>query len=147
MRRWWGPLCTRPTRLVRISLKQRSADRHVIPLWHIILIQSQSVFALSPKYCVLSGEATNINFIVFGLIQPELELTIYRNRGKHANNYITDTVEYLWYIIRSESYSDLDTWICFSIFVQLTWVYKCRKYRFISFLCCFYKHFQWTFRT
>ena len=30
------------------SLKQQSADRHVAPLWHIILITSQPVFALSP---------------------------------------------------------------------------------------------------
>jgi hypothetical protein len=38
------------------SLKQQSA-----PLWHIILIPSQPVFALSPQCCVLSGEATNTN--------------------------------------------------------------------------------------
>jgi hypothetical protein len=30
------------------SLKQQSADRHVAPLEHIILILSQPVFALSP---------------------------------------------------------------------------------------------------
>jgi hypothetical protein len=30
------------------SLKQQSADKHVAPLWHIILILSQPVFALSP---------------------------------------------------------------------------------------------------
>ena len=30
------------------SLKQQSADRCVIPIWHIILIPSQSVFALTP---------------------------------------------------------------------------------------------------
>ena len=30
------------------SLKQQSADRYVVPLGHIILIQSQPVFALSP---------------------------------------------------------------------------------------------------
>jgi hypothetical protein len=30
------------------SLKQQSADRHVAPLEHIILIPSQLVFALSP---------------------------------------------------------------------------------------------------
>ena len=29
------------------SLKQQSADRHVAPLWHIILIPSKPVFALS----------------------------------------------------------------------------------------------------
>ena len=30
------------------SLKQQSAGRHVTPLWHIILIPGQQVFALSP---------------------------------------------------------------------------------------------------
>jgi predicted alpha/beta hydrolase len=30
------------------SLKQQSVDRHVAPLGHIILIASQTVFALSP---------------------------------------------------------------------------------------------------
>jgi len=30
------------------SLKQQSADRHVAPLWHIILIPSQPVLVLSP---------------------------------------------------------------------------------------------------
>jgi len=42
------------------SLKQQSADRDVAPLGHIIMIPKQPVFALSP-----SGEATNVNFIVF----------------------------------------------------------------------------------
>jgi hypothetical protein len=39
---------------------------------------------------MLRGEATNINFIVFGLTRPGLELTIYRIRGEHANHYATD---------------------------------------------------------
>jgi hypothetical protein len=30
------------------SLKQQSPGRHVAPLWHIILIPSQPIFALSP---------------------------------------------------------------------------------------------------
>ena len=30
------------------SLKQHSVSRHVAPLWHIIVIQSQPVFALTP---------------------------------------------------------------------------------------------------
>ena len=49
------------------SLKQQSAVRHVAPLGHIILIPSQPVLAISPLCCMLSGEATNTNFIVFGL--------------------------------------------------------------------------------
>jgi hypothetical protein len=39
---------------------------------------------------VLSGEATNINLIVFGLTQPVLEPTIYHTRGEHANHYATN---------------------------------------------------------
>ena len=61
-------------------------DKHVAPLWHVILIPSQQVFALAPRCCVLSGEATNTNCIVFGLIRPGLEPTIDRTRGEHANH-------------------------------------------------------------
>jgi hypothetical protein len=49
---------------------------------------------------VLSGEATNTNFIVFGLTLPGLEPTIYRTRGEPANHYATDAVcccETNWY--------------------------------------------------
>jgi hypothetical protein len=38
------------------SLKQQSADRHVAPLGHIIVIQSQPVFALTPHL----GDVLNI---------------------------------------------------------------------------------------
>jgi hypothetical protein len=41
---------------------------------------------------MLSGEATNTNFIVFGLTQPGLEPTIYHTRGEHARHYATDVV-------------------------------------------------------
>jgi len=41
---------------------------------------------------MFSGKATNTNFIVFGLTRPEIEPTIYRTRGEHANNYTTDAV-------------------------------------------------------
>jgi hypothetical protein len=34
------------------SLKQQSADRHVAPLGHIILIPSQPGVALSPQWCL-----------------------------------------------------------------------------------------------
>ena len=62
-----------------------SAAGHVVPLGHIILIPSQPVFALTPKCCVISGEAVNTNFIVIGLTRPGLEPTIYRTRGKHTH--------------------------------------------------------------
>ena len=71
-------------------LKQQSTD--VTPVGHIILIPSQPVFALSPSCCVLSGEATNTNFIVFGLTLPGLESTSCHTRGEQANHYATDAV-------------------------------------------------------
>jgi hypothetical protein len=33
-----------------------------------------------------------LNFIVFGLTRSELEPTIYRTQGEHANHYTTDSV-------------------------------------------------------
>ena len=68
------------------SLKQQSVDGHLVPLGHIIIIPSQPVFALSRLCRMLSGETTNTNFTVFGLTRSELEPTIYRTRGKHANH-------------------------------------------------------------
>jgi hypothetical protein len=44
---------------------------------------------------VLSREATNTNFIVFGLTQAGLEHTIYRTRGGHAYHYTTDAVSWV----------------------------------------------------
>ena len=42
---------------------------------------------------MFSGEATDINVIVFGVSRPGLEPTIYSTRGKHANHYATDAVD------------------------------------------------------
>jgi hypothetical protein len=42
---------------------------------------------------VLGGEATHINFAVFGGTRPGLEPAIYRYRGGHTNHYITDAFE------------------------------------------------------
>ena len=42
---------------------------------------------------MLRGEATNTNFIVFGLTRSGLEPTIYRTGGEDANHYTTDAVD------------------------------------------------------
>jgi len=42
---------------------------------------------------VLSEEATNTSFIVFGLTRSVFEPRIYRTRGEHANHYTTDAVK------------------------------------------------------
>ena len=47
------------------SLKQLSVDRHVPPLGHIILIPSQTVFDFTPECCMISGEASTTDCIVF----------------------------------------------------------------------------------
>ena len=50
-------------------------------------------------FCAISGEATNTNFIVFGLIGPRIETAIY----KHTKHYTFETVVgwrlYIMYII------------------------------------------------
>jgi hypothetical protein len=41
---------------------------------------------------MISGDATNTNFIVFGLTRLGVKPKIYRTRGKHANHYTTDLI-------------------------------------------------------
>jgi len=47
---------------------------------------------------MLSGEATNTNFIDFGLTQSGLKSTVYRTQGEHTNRYTTDAVWKIWTI-------------------------------------------------
>jgi hypothetical protein len=49
-----------------------------------------AISVLSDPTSLLSGEATNINFIVFGLTSSGLGSTIYRTRGEHGNHYTSD---------------------------------------------------------
>ena len=48
------------------------------------LIPGQPVFALSPEYCVFSGDAPTTTLIVFSLTRSGLKLTIYRIRDEHS---------------------------------------------------------------
>jgi len=66
--------------------------KHVTLLKHIILIQSQQVFVLTPEYCVFSREAANTNLNAFGLTWAMLQPTIYHTWEEHANYYTTDVV-------------------------------------------------------
>jgi len=54
---------------------------------------------------MLSGEATNTNFIVFGLTLLGLEHTIYRSQGEDANDLTTNMV----HLIRVASLSSMLT--------------------------------------
>jgi hypothetical protein len=58
---------------------------------------SNNILKDNKKFCVLSGEATNTNFIFFCLTRPQFVPTICRTRGEHANHYPTDVVPfYMW---------------------------------------------------
>ena len=77
------------------SLKQQSVDRYVAPLKHIILIQSQPVFAhklLLNDACL--AERQHINVIVFGLTRSKVEPMNYHTQDKDGNHYSIDAVTY-----------------------------------------------------
>jgi hypothetical protein len=65
---------------------------------------------------VLSGEATNTNFIVFGLTQPGLEPTTYSTRGEHANHYTTNAV-----ILNLNEFEFLVFYATFSNISAISW--------------------------
>jgi hypothetical protein len=58
----------------------------------ITQIPNQPVFALFSYCYVLSGEATNTNFIIFDLTQSGLEHKIYRTQEEQANHYTTEII-------------------------------------------------------
>ena len=62
------------------------------PLGHIILIQSQPLFDLSPWCYEFSEETTNTNCIVWGVTLSGFEPMIYNTRGEHADHYTTDVI-------------------------------------------------------
>jgi hypothetical protein len=53
------------------SRKQQSALRHIAAHGDIILILSQTVFALTLQRCMFSGEATTTIYKVFGVTDRE----------------------------------------------------------------------------
>ena len=61
----------------------------VVPLGHIILILSQPVFSFALYCCVLSGEANNTNFVVFGRLDRGTNPRT-TPKGEHANHCIAD---------------------------------------------------------
>ena len=49
---------------------------------------------------MLSGEATNTNFLVFGLTRSGLQPRIYHTRGEHVDHYTTDAVDDFFYKVK-----------------------------------------------
>jgi exonuclease I len=75
-----------------VSIQTEIEIQQYNPVVHIITRSTLTEVTHSALCCVLSGEATYTNLIVFGLIRPVLEPTIYHTRGKHANHYVIDAV-------------------------------------------------------
>jgi hypothetical protein len=73
------------------SLKQQSKDRHV-PHSDTLSWFRDNLSALSPYYCVLYGEASNTNYLVFNLTRSWLGPTIYHTWGKRANHCTSNAV-------------------------------------------------------
>jgi hypothetical protein len=99
--RWrWGPLCTRPTRLVCTFTvpshrsKQESVDRHVTPPGHIILIPSQSVFAL---YTVKSLSFVGYQFSWFSWVGSSTKLRIQWTKTTVKMNNLISTFHFRLY--------------------------------------------------
>jgi len=106
--RWWCLLWTidQHTELdfyySVISPKQQCAGRHVALLGHLILIPTSIYPRLLVISCMLSGEAANTYFIVFGLTRPAIycTLTIIPQmgliiRGISSRRYIRYGIEYI----------------------------------------------------
>ena len=73
------------------SLKQQSAGRRQCRSTRSHYSDSEPT-SLCSYSIMLSGEALNTNFKVFGLTRPGLESMIYHTRGEHVNHYTTDAV-------------------------------------------------------
>jgi hypothetical protein len=75
------------------SLKQWSADRYVAPLWHIILIPSQPVFAFSLMlYAWRRSNKYQFYNLWFDPIEAQAHNLLYW--GEHTNHYTTDAVPF-----------------------------------------------------
>jgi hypothetical protein len=96
MKWWWCSLCTRQTHLIQ-SLPQWNSS-----LWVDMSLHPETYTRFRANqhiWYVLSGEAANINLIVFGLTTPWLEPTIYwplrDSNPRSIDPYVTRTHDLL----------------------------------------------------
>jgi hypothetical protein len=96
MKWWWCSLCTRQTHLIK-SLPQWNSS-----LWVDMWLHPETYTRFRANqhiWYVLSGEAANINLIVFGLTTPWLEPTIYwphrDSNPRSIDPYVTRTHDLL----------------------------------------------------
>jgi hypothetical protein len=84
-------------------------SRHLFYWLRYMLPGKTAYFSLILR--VFSKEATNTNFIVFGLTRPGLEPNIYHTRGENANHYTTDVVycKNCWIGVKQQSLTHSNT--------------------------------------
>ena len=100
---------------------RQSTEKHATLPRHILTL-GRPVCALTPKCCMISREAANTKYNVFGLTRPGIEPTTTRTRGEHANHYTFEAVYWtplllsLWNdICKSVTISVLKKFLSFSI--------------------------------
>ena len=79
---------------------------------------NQSLLFLLNVAC-LAEEATNTNFIVFGLTRSGFEPMIYCTWGKHADHYTIDVV--IWVDMVEPTYKDMHV-LTHLVFYKIMWV-------------------------
>jgi hypothetical protein len=99
MRWWWGLPCSRPNTLswiLKVLAHWNNSPQVDMSLHHsdtlFWLGANQSLPLLLNAVCLFSGEATNTNFIVFGLTYLVLEPIVYHTHGEHFNHHTTNSV-------------------------------------------------------
>ena len=81
--------------LIMIAYWNNSPRIYMLLHWETLFWfwTNQSLVLLRSAGCFAEKQRI-LNFAVFCLTRPELEPTIYRTRGEHANHYTTDEVIY-----------------------------------------------------
>ena len=77
----------------------------------------ESTSLCSFSLMMLSGEATHTTYRVFGLTRSEIDPTIYRTRGEHANHYWT-----LWQSVKNIQ-------IIYGIILEWSFTFNVKQFR------------------
>ena len=134
MRRWWGPLCTRPTRLVDFysasSLIQQCTGRH---LWHIILIGENIKYVEIDQYervfPYLHDKTSNVMCLLKYFDLTSILSTITYSYREHS----TEVGRPIFSCIYDDFLYLVFVWTCEIVpFIYSIIFYKRKQYKFIT---------------
>ena len=96
MEEWNRPKCDysiiRFSHITHLPQSETENENKILYSYVIVCLRVFSMHTF--LWCVLSGEATNTNVIVFVLTQPGIKPTIYCTRSEYASHYPIDAVEW-----------------------------------------------------